>query len=60
MEGITLKIYIPYSDIKELIRTSKHDTKIKFQNGDSLTIKNGNGNRVFKNLCRQFPGDHLE
>jgi len=59
MADVTLKISVQYSEIKELIRTSKHDTKILFKNGDILTIGNGNGKRVFKNLCRQFPGDHL-
>lgn len=60
MEGITLKLSVQYCDIKELIRTTKHDTKILFKNGDILTITNGNGKRVFKNLCRQIPGEHLE
>jgi len=57
---ITLKISVQYSDISELIRTSKHETKIKFKNGDVLTFNNGIGKRVFKNLCRNFPGEHLQ
>lgn len=60
MADVTLKISVQFSDISELIRTSNHETKIKFKNGDILTIGNGNGKRVFKNLCRNFPGEHLQ
>jgi hypothetical protein len=57
---ITLKISVQFSDIKELVRTSKQETKIIFKNGDILTFNNGAGKRVFKNLCRNFPGEHLQ
>jgi len=60
MADVTLKVSIQYSDISELIRTSKQQTKILFKNGDILTIGNGNGKRVFKNLCRNFSGEHLQ
>jgi hypothetical protein len=56
---VTLKICVQFSDIAELVRTAKHETKIKFKNGDILTFTNGQGKRVFKNLCRQQPGEHL-
>lgn len=60
MDGITLKISVQYCDINEVVRTSKHDTKILFKNGDILTFSNGKGTKIFKNLCRNKPGENLE
>lgn len=60
MDGITLKISVQYSDIKEVVRTSKKDTKIFFNNGDILTFTNGKGLKIFKILCRNKPGENLE
>ena len=60
MADVTLKISVQFSDIKELVRTSKHETKILFKNGDVITFVNCTGRRVFKNLCRNFPGEHLQ
>lgn len=60
MEGITLKISVQYCDIKEVIRTKEKGTKILFKNGDILTFSNGKGTKIFKNLCRNKPGENLE
>jgi len=60
MADVTLKVSVQYSEIKELVRTSKQETKIHFKNGDVLTFINGTGKRVFKNLCRNFSGEHLQ
>ena len=59
-EGITLKISVKYSDILEHTFTSKKTHVIKFKNGDRLTFVNGIAKRTFRNLQRNFPGEHLE
>lgn len=60
MDGITLKISVQYSDIREVVRTSKKETKIFLNNGDILTFSNGKGTKIFKILCRNKPGENLE
>ena len=60
MADFTIKLNLQYSDIKEVVRTSKKETKILFVNGDIITLSNGLGKRVFKNLCRTKPGENLE
>jgi len=60
MTGVTIKIVVQYSDINEVIRTIDKRTKILFKNGDILTLDNGKGKRVFKNLCRTKSGENLE
>jgi hypothetical protein len=60
MEGITLKLFVQYSEISEVIRTKNKATKIVFKNGDLLTFTNGKASKIFKNLCRNKPGENLE
>lgn len=60
MDSITLKISVQYSEIKEVIRTKEKHTKILFNNGDILTFTNGKSKKIFKNLCRNKPGENLE
>jgi len=60
MADFTIKLNLNYSDIQELKRTHNKETKILFKNGDILTLANGNGKRVFKNLCCTKAGENLE
>jgi hypothetical protein len=56
MNSIILKLTLQYSDISELVKTSKKDTIVYLKNGDRITFHWNQGNRIFKNLCRTFYG----
>jgi hypothetical protein len=60
MEGVTLKLFVQYSENSKVIRTKNKATKIVFKNGDLLTFTNGKASKIFKNLCRNKPGENLE
>ena len=60
MDSITLKLTLQHSDISELVKTSKKDTIVILKNGDRMTFKGNQANRIFKNLCRNFSGEHLQ
>lgn len=58
-DKITLKFDVRYDEIEHLRRDKKRNTIIELRNGDRITFSGKTASRIYKKLCKNFDGEHL-
>ena len=60
MSTFKIELEIKYSEVKEVIYTSEKETIIKLKDNRVFTLMDKHARDVFKKVCRNFAGEHLD